>query len=192
MIHFGPEHLQTFRRSVLPSYILYESLMRCSLVDWNKHFGDICCLYLQSKRRRHQFFFFSRRCYLYVRRHDVISQKSVILIFTATITWNPNFHLALHVADLGEKDDFLYRTVTSNPRAQRLLEIRVGIVRCPERGRIKDYHRCFSEWDSRWGENTCMLKMVSWITHLSSVLPWQYCTGVIFNSTYVGWFRTKG
>jgi hypothetical protein len=44
--------------------------------------------------------------------------------------------LAVHVADFGE-DDFLYSSVRSNPRAQRLLEISVGFCAALEEGKLK-------------------------------------------------------
>jgi hypothetical protein len=44
--------------------------------------------------------------------------------------------LALHVADFGEKD-FLYSKVRSNPRAQRLLEISVGLCAALKEGKLK-------------------------------------------------------
>lgn len=196
MTPFRPVHTHTHRRfegvCCLHTSLIFRSVMRCTLLDGYKHCGDIWCLYFQSEWRGNQVS--SRRCYTYTRRHGFTSQKPVILIFTATITWNPNLHLAVQATDLVQKDDFPYLTVKkkNNPRVQKLLEISVGFVWCPERGQIEDYHHCFSKWQGRrWRGDTSLLKMISWIKYFPLVLPSKNCSVLIFNSAYVGWFWTK-
>jgi hypothetical protein len=176
---FGPVdiHWRFGEACCLHTSILCQSVTPWNLVNTHKYFGEICCLCLHGKGLRHQVFFFSKHCSLYARRRGFSFQKSVMLIFTAMLTWNLNINLAFHTADIcfGLRRGGWFSLPYTKKESQNTDSCR---TKCEKLWIPSMLQEMAGPWVRR---NSAKLTAICWI-HVPLVLLLKHCSAVMFSS----------